>query len=196
MSSTDAGAAGSEALGAAERRTLLALARDSIAYALAHQQLPTIRVEDHAPPLREVRASFVTLTIGGQLRGCIGSLEAFRPLVLDVSTNACAAAFRDPRFRPLTAGEFPALQVQVSVLSTPAPMSFRDAADLVCQLRPGTDGLIIQLGDRRATYLPTVWQNLPDRQIFFKELKRKAGIGNGEDLAGLKAWRYETECFS
>lgn len=179
----------------ADRRTLVELARHSIAHALKHKGPPTLRLEDYADPLRAVRASFVTLTLGGQLRGCIGSLEAFRPLVQDVSANACAAAFRDPRFQPLNGEEFPKLDIHISILSAPAPIVFADEADLIRQLRAGADGLIVQLGTRRATFLPSVWSGFPDPRVFLRELKRKAEIRDGEDLKDLKAWRYATESF-
>jgi hypothetical protein len=121
-------------------------------------------------------ATFVTLTQQGQLRGCIGSLEAHRALGHDVRENALAAAFRDPRFTPLATGEFEFTRVEVSLLTSPAPMSFADEADFMAQLRPGIDGIVFQYGRHRSTFLPQVWESLPDPNLFMQQLKRKAGL--------------------
>ncbi len=130
-------------------QVLLPLARSAIAKKL---KLPPVAVGE-AAWLDEKAASFVTLTIGGELRGCIGSLVAHRTLRDDVTANAAAAAFGDPRFEPLTVSEYPAIRVEVSVLSTPEPMSFTSRADALAQLRPGVDGLILTSGRHRATFL-------------------------------------------
>lgn len=173
---------------------LLDVARRSIEHGLHHGAALAVDGADFGEALQQQRASFVTLTIDSQLRGCIGTLEAYRPLVEDVAGNAYAAAFQDPRFRPLTASEFGPLHIHVSVLSPSTPMAFSGEADLVSQLRPGIDGLIIQQGARRATFLPSVWEQLPSAAEFFMHLKQKAGIGTaGGDL---QAWRYTTESFS
>src|SRR6185295_4593464 len=116
--------------------------------------------------LRLQGATFVTLSIGGKLRGCIGSLEIARPLGEDVAANALAAAFQDPRFPKLTRDEWPACSVEVSVLSAPKPMRFADEADLLAQLRPGEDGVILEHDGKRATYLPQVWEGMPDKRMF------------------------------
>lgn len=126
--------------------------------------------------LQEPGATFVTLTQQGQLRGCIGSLEAHRPLALDVRENALAAAFRDPRFSPLVVEEFEFTSVEVSLLTPAAPMAFRDEADFLAQLRPGVDGIVFQYGRHRSTFLPQVWESLPDPNMFMRQLKRKAGL--------------------
>src|SRR6185436_6796016 len=107
-------------------------------------------------------ATFITLTRDGRLRGCIGSLEAARPLGEDVAQNALAAAFRDPRFAPITAAEWPRCSVEVSLLSQPKPIRFADEADLLGQVKPGEDGLILQCDGRRSTFLPQVWEAIPD----------------------------------
>lgn len=152
--------------------TLLALARGAIAAAFGGP-LPAPVDE---PTLREPGAVFVTLTQGGALRGCIGSLEAYRPLADDVAANALAAAFRDPRFPPLTADELPRTRVEVSLLTPPEPLAFKDEADALAKLQPGVDGIIFACGPRRATFLPQVWEQLPDRREFMAHLKQKAGL--------------------
>ena len=121
-------------------------------------------------------ASFVTLTLKGRLRGCIGSLEAWRALADDVAANARAAAFRDPRFAPLTPSEWADTRVEVSLLSPAEPISFSSEADALAQLRPNHDGVILTLGSRRATFLPQVWESLPDPRQFMAQLKLKAGL--------------------
>ncbi|WP_218961921.1 AmmeMemoRadiSam system protein A [Actinomyces ruminis] len=121
-------------------------------------------------------AAFVTLRAAdGSLRGCIGSLEAHRPLGDDVVANAIAAALRDPRFPPVTAMELPALHLEVSVLTAPEVMEARDEQEVRRRLRPGVDGVVLSLGARRATFLPQVWEELPDPADFLRQLKRKAG---------------------
>lgn len=151
---------------------LLAQARRAIADALG---LPAPAAPD-APRLAGRGATFVTLTLGGELRGCIGSLNAHRPLGQDVRDNAVAAALRDPRFPPLTAAEFTDVQVEVSLLSEPDFIEFRDEADALAQLEPGRDGVIFFNGCQRATFLPQVWEQLPERRLFMAALKQKAGL--------------------
>jgi AmmeMemoRadiSam system protein A len=143
--------------------------------------------------LLAIRSSFVTLKISNVLRGCIGTLEAVRPLVEDVSENAFAAAFRDPRFSPVTEAELHTLQIDISVLSSPQPMRFDSEADLIAQLRPGFDGLILEEGRRRGTFLPTVWESLPEPKEFLRQLKLKAGLHPNHWSQEMKAYRYYTE---
>ena len=184
---TDGGAQ----FGAAHGRVLLALARGAIGAQLGLNAAPV-------PPdelwLRITRATFVTLKKAGELRGCIGTLEAHRPLAEDVTANAVAAAFRDPRFPPLAKEEFGAIDVEVSLLSTPKRIVFADHADLIGQLRPGADGLIIAHGQgdsaRRATFLPQVWDGLPDPEQFLAQLKQKAGIAREVRTASCQVMRY------
>lgn len=151
---------------------LLRLARDAIG---EHFGETPASVPD-LPELREAGATFVTLTRDGRLRGCIGSLEAHRPLADDVRGNARAAAFRDPRFPPLSAAEWPGTKVEVSLLTVPEAMTFRDQADALAQLRPGIDGIVLSAGHRRATFLPQVWEQLPEAAAFLAQLKAKAGL--------------------
>jgi AmmeMemoRadiSam system protein A len=151
---------------------LLRLARASIGEKLG-KPLP---VDARHARLHEPGATFVTLTQQGQLRGCIGSLEAHRPLAQDVRENAQAAAFRDPRFSPLAVEEFEVTSVEVSLLTPAVALSFRDEADFMVQLRPGIDGIVFQYGRHRSTFLPQVWESLPDSVQFMQQLKRKAGL--------------------
>ena len=128
------------------------------------------------PWLREPGAVFVTLRRDGQLRGCVGSLAAVRPLIEDVRENVVAAAFRDSRFSPVEPRELDDLEIEVTELSAPEPMTFTDEADALAQLRPGEDGVVLRWGRRRATFLPQVWESLPEPEIFLAQLKRKAGL--------------------
>jgi hypothetical protein len=167
---------------------LLAIARAAIGHRLGvHAEAPQV---DFAPWLERPGASFVTLMLEGKLRGCIGSLAAARRLGEDVAENAQAAALRDPRFSPLTLEEWRRCQVEVSVLSGAKPLRFADEAEMLSQLRPGEDGVILEHEGRRATFLPQVWEGLPDKRQFLDELKRKAGIPADTRLARCKLWRY------
>ncbi|WP_018294476.1 AmmeMemoRadiSam system protein A [Mariprofundus ferrooxydans] len=151
---------------------LLALARAAIGLRLG---LATDLPEGTAS-MQQQAASFVTLQKQGRLRGCIGSLEAYRPLVEDVAANAVAAAFEDPRFPPLTAEEFADTRMEVSVLSSLQPMPVRDEQDALARLRPGIDGVVLRFGMNRATFLPQVWEQLPEPAQFLARLKVKAGL--------------------
>lgn len=157
------------------RQTLLELARTSIQQGL-HGDVLRIQVADYAFELQTHRASFVTLHLDRELRGCIGSLEARRPLVLDVAENAQAAAFHDPRFAALTRSEFERIEIHLSILSAPEPLQFASEAELLAQLRPGIDGLILEERVCRSTFLPAVWESLPQPREFLRQLKRKAGL--------------------
>ncbi len=178
------------------KNTLLQLARDSIALGLKTGNPLTVNLKDYPPELTAQRACFVTLERNGELRGCIGMLEAVRPLVEDVAENAFAAAFRDPRFPPLTDGEFTSLELHISILSPAEPMNFDSEQDLIAQLRPGIDGLILLDGYRRGTFLPSVWEQLPDAGSFLRHLKQKAGLPPDYWSKTLKVSRYTTEMFS
>jgi len=154
-------------------RELLTLARSAIA-ARFGQVVATATASD--PALTAPGATFVTLTQQGHLRGCIGSLEAWRPLAEDVRENARAAAFRDPRFPPLAADELAQTRVEVSLLSPAAPLRFSSEADALARLQPGIDGVILECAGRRATFLPQVWEQLPEPRTFIAHLKQKAGL--------------------
>ena len=151
---------------------LLPLARAAIAAQLG---IP-LAASEGADWLHTTTASFVTLMQQGELRGCIGTLEAHRALIADVRANAVAAAFRDPRFKPLAKHEFDSIRVEISVLSAVASVSFRDEDDALAQIRPGIDGVIFEYGYHRSTFLPQVWDDFSDPRLFFGHLKRKAGL--------------------
>lgn len=155
---------------------LLDLAAASIRSGLDNGR-PLRPAEDDFPAaLWRPGASFVTLKKNTRLRGCIGSLAAQRPLAVDVAENAFACAFRDPRFAPLESGEWDELSLSVTILSPSQPMKFESEADLLGQLRPATDGLIIEDGRHRALFLPAVWESLPEKEDFLAHLKAKAGL--------------------
>lgn len=177
-------AATSPALGS----NLLALARNAIAGQLG---LPLAEVDTNLPALQQRGATFVTLNRNGALRGCIGQLQASRPLLRDVQENARAAAFRDPRFAPLTAAEWPGLEVEVSLLG-PAdiePCATREEA--LQRIVPGEDGVILSGGCRSATFLPQVWEQLPDPQRFLDQLMLKAGLRSWPQDMLLGRYRVE-----
>ena len=178
-----------------QRQTLLAVARDSIRHGLHTGQPLRPRPHDFDPELAAPGAAFVTLERGGELRGCIGSLEAHRPLLTDVSENAFAAGFRDPRFPPLSPTEFEDLDIHISVLSPPEPVKFDSEADLLARIRPGIDGLIIEDAGRRGTFLPSVWASLPEPALFWRHLKQKAGLPPDHWSPTLRVYRYTTESF-
>lgn len=170
-------------------RLLTALARAAIARRLG---LPAPALP-HPDWLDAPGAVFVTLTINGELRGCIGSLEAHRSLAADIEANAQAAAFADPRFPPLSRAEFDAVRVEVSILSSPKPFPVRDEAEACARLRPGIDGVILSHGFHRATFLPQVWEMLPDPCQFLAQLKRKAGLPADFWAPDLRLMRYTVE---
>jgi AmmeMemoRadiSam system protein A len=146
-----------------------------------------------APWLSECGACFVTLTQHGELRGCIGSLQAHRPLLEDVKSNAVSAALHDPRFMPLSAAELDITNIEVSVLSPPQAMVFRDEADALAQLRPHVDGVIFQCAPYRSTFLPQVWEQLPQPREFMAHLKHKAGLPAVFWSPEVKLSRYTVE---
>ena len=165
---------------------LLPLARAAIARALGRPHT----ADDSAPWLQDRGACFVTLTQSGDLRGCIGTLEAHRPLLSDVRANALAAAFRDPRFAPLSARELERTEVEVSLLSPMQGLDFASEAEALAQLRPGVDGVVFVYGGRRSTFLPQVWEQLPAVDDFMAHLKRKAGLPAGFWHAEVRLQRY------
>lgn len=175
------------------RKTLLRVAADSIRYGLKHGRAMPVQAAEFDDALRVERATFVTLEIGKQLRGCIGMLAACRPLVVDVAENAFSAAFEDPRFPPLAKTEFDNLEIHISILSPPEVMTIADEADLLRQLRTGIDGLIIEDGARRATFLPSVWEELPAPRDFLHHLKRKAGMRPDHWSKTFRTFRYTAE---
>lgn len=165
-----------------ERQFLLQLARDSIRHALGGHSLPEIPAESVTPALRITGASFVTLTIDDRLRGCIGSLEAHQSLVEDVREHAVQAALEDYRFPPLSMEELKHVSIEISRLTPPVPLEYSLPQDLPGLLRPGVDGVILKDGFRRATFLPQVWEQLPEPEEFLSHLCAKMG-------ASAQLWR-------
>lgn len=188
-------AAANESLVERHGATLLEVAATAIDYGLRQGREMPVDAAAYPPDLRTPGAAFVTLTIAGRLRGCIGSLEPFRPLVEDVAGNAHAAAFRDSRFDPVIADERPQLDYSVSVLAEPEELHFAGEPELLAQLHAGRDGLIIRSRGRRALFLPQVWETLPEPEAFLYHLKAKAGLDAGRP-ADLDAWRFTVESVS
>ena len=158
-----------------EKTALLRLARRSIEAGVGDQPPPDFTGLDLTPPLLAPGAAFVTLTIDGALRGCIGALEPYQSLVEDVREHAAAAALDDYRFPPLTAAELPRIHIEISRLTLPVALDYADAADLVAKLRPGVDGVILRDGSRRATFLPQVWEKVQSAEDFLDNLCYKMG---------------------
>lgn len=176
----------------AERDTLLSLARQSIEHGLQHGTTAKIDLAQYSPRLKQPGACFVTLLLNNELRGCIGSLTAHCPLANDVVHNAFAAAFQDPRFPPLTPKEFSRSRIHLSILTPAQPLQFAAEDELLRQIRPGIDGLILEDNGHRGTFLPSVWEQLPTTIEFWRHLKRKAGLPESYWSSTLRVQRYET----
>lgn len=176
-----------------ERGLLLGEAAKAIRHRVEHRAILRVSAADFPPTLRVVRATFVTLEVHHQLRGCIGTLEARRPLIEDVVANAQAAAFEDPRFPPVTSAEVGVLDIHISILSPMEMMTFVDEADLLRQVRPGVDGLVLEDRGRRGTFLPAVWEKVPDPRRFLAHLKMKAGLSADYWSPTVRVWRYTVE---
>ncbi len=179
----------------AHRGTLMDLVHETLALVVAGETGPTLKLPDYPLPLRAVRNTFVTLELGGKLRGCVGSILPAQPLIVDVAVNARKAAANDRRFKPLTKEELSGLRASISILSHARPIAFKSDTELLFQLRPNTDGLIIKDGDRRALFLPKVWESLPEPPKFLAHLKAKAGLRPDHPTTSLKAWRFTAETF-
>ena len=167
-------------------KILLPIARAAISRVL---NVP-LTADETAPWLAEHGACFVTLTQYGELRGCIGTLQAHRPVLADIKSNAVSAALRDPRFAPLSAEELDITAVEISLLSQTQAMEVRDEADALAQLCPGTDGIIFEYGRYRSTFLPQVWEDLAQPRQFLAMLRRKAGLPDDFWAEGVKLSRY------
>jgi AmmeMemoRadiSam system protein A len=183
-------------LSAGDRSTLLEVARNSIGRSIDGGRQEDPALDAYPLTLAPIRACFVTLESAGELRGCIGTLKARRPLITEVAHMARAAALEDPRFPPVTEPELPRLQISISVLSVAVPVQFGSEAELVGMLRPGVDGLILRDGYRSGTFLPSVWDKLPKPADFLRQLKRKAGLPADHWSAALTVERYTTESFA
>lgn len=172
---------------------LIQVARNAIATKL---NFPTAEIqctEKEMAELKKSGACFVTLTQDGDLRGCIGTLEAYRSLKEDIEANAIASAFCDPRFLPLTQAEWPVTEVEISILTPAKAIEFKNESDLLQQLQPGKDGVIIAYGEQRATFLPQVWEQLPEPKQFFSRLKQKAGLPVEFPVERLHIERYQIQ---
>ena len=176
-----------------QQQCLLDLAKNSIRHGLQTGRALKVNLADYPAELAERRATFVTLHKHKQLRGCIGMLEAVRPLAEDIAENAFLAAFRDPRFPPLSEDEFGDLDIHLSILTPAEPVAFTSEQDLITQLQPGVDGLILEEGRRRGTFLPSVWEQLPEPEQFLRHLKQKAGLAPDYWSESIRIYRYRTE---
>jgi AmmeMemoRadiSam system protein A len=168
-------------------KVLIPIARATISNALGK---PYSATNEDLPWLHEKGASFVTLTQNQNLRGCIGTLEAHRPLLIDVKANAHAAAFRDPRFSPLTLQELDSTEIEISLLSAMQPLVFSGEQEALAQLQPGIDGVVFEFGHYRSTFLPQVWEQLPEVEVFMAHLKHKAGLRPEFWNEEVKLYRY------
>ena len=179
-----------------ERSYLLAIARQAIEDGVRGKTLEQIELDELSPNLREPGASFVTLTKKGELRGCVGALEAYQPLVEDVREHAIAAALQDYRFSPVAPEELSELIIEISFLTPPVQLEYKKPEELLDRLRPGIDGVIMREGMKRATFLPQVWQKLPDQTQFLGHLCQKMGVDENYWRKNiLKIFTYQVEEF-
>jgi AmmeMemoRadiSam system protein A len=179
-----------------EKQTLLRLAREAMENGVRGEKPPPLDADSLTPRLREQGASFVTLTIDDELRGCIGALEAYQPLVDDVREHAIAAAIEDPRFHPVDETELSRIKLEVSCLTAPHPLEYSSSEELRAKLRPHVDGVILRDGFRRATFLPQVWEKIPTPAKFLDHLCAK--MGAQPDLwqkTKLQVYIYQVEEF-
>ena len=177
--------AASDQLSVEEEKFLLQLARAALEVGIGGDPLPQLELTSLPPKLIKPGATFITLTKNQELRGCIGSLEATRPLAEDVRVHAVAAALEDFRFPPVQEDEIPQISIEISRLTTPAKIVFEDPDELFSHIRPGIDGVVIKKGIRRATFLPQVWGKVPEVEIFLEMLCRKMG-------ASAECWRSKS----
>ncbi len=182
-------------LSESDKTLLLQLARKSLRAATCQQTYSSEDLSSYPEALQQPAACFVTLTQAGQLRGCIGSLEARQPLIYDVIDNAQSSALRDPRFAPVKESEVDSIHIEISVLSPLQPMHFDNEDDLLTQIKPFEDGLVMEEGRHRGTFLPLVWEKIPDRLTFLRELKMKAGLPKDYWSDTITLSRYHTIIF-
>jgi uncharacterized protein len=185
-----------EPLNSQERQMLLRIAREAVAHAAANKSLPVLEPSGLPQRLQEHGAAFVTLTIQGRLRGCIGTLQASQPLALDVQEHAAAAASQDYRFPPISPQEVGLLEIEVSRLSPSRELEYTNADDLLAKLRPAVDGVVLRRGVQRATFLPQVWEKVPDPADFLTQLCYKMGApGDLWRREHLQVLTYQVEEF-
>ncbi len=179
-----------------QRKRLLELARATLKEVVTNGRFPAVNTNAYPASFFEPKGCFVTLTKGGELRGCIGHIVAIEPLYRAVMDNARSAALQDPRFPPVRSGELAELEVEVSVLTEPKPLAFGSSEDLLAKLRPHVDGVILTIDGRRATFLPQVWEQIPDKADFLSQLARKAGCEpSAWRKAGTSVSIYQVEAF-
>lgn len=179
-----------------QRKKILDTSKRTLEYYFSSGKKLEVKEEEiNDPQLFEKRGTFVTLSKKGALRGCIGTILPIKPLILDVIDNTLNAAFRDPRFPPLERGEMGDLKIEVSVLTVPKEIKFLDLSDLLNKLTPGKDGVIIKKGYHQATFLPQVWEELPEKELFLAHLCAKAGLRSDEykNPKNLEVYTYEVE---
>ncbi len=180
----------------ADGKKLLQTARSAIADKLSGSGGGLDKATDAPPHLQEPRGTFVTLTKNGSLRGCIGHLAAREPVIEGVRQNSINAAFKDPRFPPLSRDEFDGIKIEISVLTEPIPLEHSGGRDLLEKLQPKVDGVIIRKGGRQATFLPQVWEQLPDKKNFLSHLCLKAGLPGDAWMSGdLEVSTYRVQAF-
>ena len=179
----------------AEQAQLLEIARSSIGAVVRTGQPLSVDISDLPVALRQNRCTFVTLHSAGALRGCTGSMEPVQPLAVDVAAVAGQTALHDPRFSPVQVREIDGLHIEISVLSPLEDFPVTGEADLLNRIEPGIDGLVLTLGPRRATFLPKVWESLPEPRQFLGELKHKAGLPRDYWSEEIEMHRYRTETF-
>lgn len=179
----------------AEQHLLKDIAAAAIEFGLQYDRPPQPDVSHLPASLRETGACFVSIYKQGEFRGCIGTLLAHRPLAEDANENGFSAAFNDPRFAPLTPTEWAHCQLHLSIIAEPQPLFVKDQQDLLNKLKPGVDGVILSAGNKRATFLPQVWEQLPDKQQFIAHLKQKAGLNADEWPVNLQIQLYQTQSF-
>jgi len=175
-----------------DKNILLKTAKESIVYGLKHHSALPVRLNDFSSIMQTSGATFVTLNKLGQLRGCIGALEAHQALIKDVSEHAFAAAFEDPRFPAVCEDEIEQLDISISILTPSTVIHFKSEKDLLTQLRPGVDGLILRAGFHQATFLPAVWEQLKKPEDFLNHLKVKAGLNANDWPEEIVISRYES----
>lgn len=179
-----------------EGKRLLSVARQTLENALFEKRGEASEESPLSPKFSEKRGTFVTLTINGALRGCIGHITPQESLIEGVKANAINAAFRDPRFKPLSMDEFNQVRIEVSILTEPVPMTYSGADDLQQKLRPGADGVIIKKAYQQATFLPQVWEHLPEKKAFLTQLCLKAGLaGDAWERERLQVFTYQVQAF-
>lgn len=177
-----------------EKNVLLNIARQSIESKVRGEKPPEIDLASHPPSMTQRRACFVTLKKGGELRGCVGSLDAQLPLVKEVQDRAVAAAFEDFRFPPVREDELDEIKIEISCLTKPKILSYQRPEDLLSKLVPGRDGVVLSSGVRKATFLPQVWEKIPDVEDFLTKLCYKMGVrGNlwREKVMDVRTYRVE-----